>query len=263
MRSEKNIRRMRLSLLIIGLLFMVIGCSDDDTSPATETITDNEGNEYQTVEIGSQVWMAENLRTSTYRNGDDIPIGLSNSDWYSANGGAAAFQDSEMLESYGMVYNWYAVDDTRGLCPEGWHVPSDDEWVILLDYLEGQGYNNSLQTDTLGAGNALKSCRQENSPLGGDCDTSQHPRWQEPGVPESTGYHYGTDAFGFAGLPVGTRVPNGTFVGTGRSTQWWTSTGDPHPEIARSVDISYNRGNVDRTQNFIHSGLGVRCIRSK
>ena len=93
-----------------------------------DTVTDIDGNVYQTVQIGDQFWMAENLKVTHYQNGDEIPCNVYN-------------DDPSNAAIYGRLYNWYAVDDERGICPEGWHVPSDDEadseWQILVDYLGG------------------------------------------------------------------------------------------------------------------------------
>lgn len=164
------------------------------------TITDINGNVYNTVLIDYQCWMAENLKVSRYQNGDDIPTGLSNIDWQNTTSGAYAIYPhgdvdginsaEEMVNAYGKLYNWYAVVDNRGLCPEGWHVPSDGDWTILVNYVVAQGYLNEWHNPN-GAGNALKSRRQVDSPLGAPWATGEHPRWNF----HST--HYGQDVFGF------------------------------------------------------------------
>ena len=106
-----------------------------------ETVTDIDGNVYETVVIGNQLWMAENLKVTHYSNGDEIPTGFSDEEWYSndswlTTGAYAIFENnSSIAEIYGNLYNWYAVDDERGLCPENFHVPSDDEWKELEMFL--------------------------------------------------------------------------------------------------------------------------------
>ena len=97
------------------------------------TVTDIDGNVYQTVQIGHQVWMTENLKVTNYKNGDSIPTGLDNSSWSSTAEGAYAVydNDSAIAEIYGNLYNWYAIDDERGVCPDGYHVPSDTDWKKL------------------------------------------------------------------------------------------------------------------------------------
>ena len=112
------------------------------TSLAFSTVTDIDGNVYETVVIGDQLWMAENLKVTHYNNGEDIPTGLnseSTGDWPNTIEGAYAiyYDEQSNLEIYGNLYNWYAIDDERGVCPDGWHVPSDEEWTILMDYLGG------------------------------------------------------------------------------------------------------------------------------
>ncbi|MCP4833080.1 MAG: hypothetical protein GY886_12790, partial [Gammaproteobacteria bacterium] len=98
---------------------------------------DYDGNAYPTTTIGEQVWMAENLRVTHYRNGDAIPHVTTTGWGYST--GAYCWYDNDQAtnEKYGALYNWYTVDDSRGLCPEGWHVPTDDQWTALTTYLGG------------------------------------------------------------------------------------------------------------------------------
>lgn len=137
------------------------------------TITDIDGNVYNTTLIGDQCWMAENLNTTRDATGNDITRYCYDN-------------DPERCEQYGGLYDWNTMmngeessnsnpSGVQGICPEGWHVPSDAEWTQLVDYVVSQGYPNS-SSDPNGAGNALKSCRQINSPLGSECSTSEHPR---------------------------------------------------------------------------------------
>ncbi|MBT5758059.1 MAG: hypothetical protein HOI55_00235, partial [Candidatus Marinimicrobia bacterium] len=102
-------------------------------------VTDIDGNEYGTVLIGNQVWMSENLKVTKYKDGTAIPTGHSNSDWSNLSSGAYAVYDDDDVntDTYGFLYNWYAVDDSRIIAPDGWHVPTDDEWTTLTDYLGG------------------------------------------------------------------------------------------------------------------------------
>ena len=103
-------------------------------------MTDQEGNVYKTIIIGSQEWMAENLKTSVYRNGNAIDNIIDDNQWSSLTSGAWAscINDSQYDCPYGKLYNWFAVADSRYLCPTGWHVPTDDEWTTLTDYLGGE-----------------------------------------------------------------------------------------------------------------------------
>ena len=101
--------------------------------PGTPTVTDIDGNVYNTVQIGTQCWTQSNLKVSKYRNGDSIPTGLVNSAWQNTTSGAYAIYDNDPVNDglYGKLYNHYTVTDSRGLCPTGWHVPSDGEWTTL------------------------------------------------------------------------------------------------------------------------------------
>ena len=101
-------------------------------------VKDIDGNSYKTVRIGDQIWMAENLKVTRYRNGDQIPTGYGNSEWYELKTGAFAVYDDNPLNAmeHGNLYNWYAVVDERNISPKGWHVASLDEWNELIDFLE-------------------------------------------------------------------------------------------------------------------------------
>ena len=105
----------------------------------TGTVADIDGNIYQTIKIGTQEWMAENLKVLHYQNGDPIPLIINDTVWSEQNSGAYGVYDNDdsCIDEYGLLYNWHAVNDTRGLAPEGWHVPSLDELNVLFDLLGG------------------------------------------------------------------------------------------------------------------------------
>ena len=111
----------------------------------TAACTDYDGNSYETVIIGNQEWMSENLKVTHYNNGDAIQYVQQESSepnvWENLSTGAYAIYNDDLShqETYGNLYNWYTVDDSRGVCPEGWHVPSDNEFTVLTDYLDGVG----------------------------------------------------------------------------------------------------------------------------
>jgi uncharacterized protein (TIGR02145 family) len=107
----------------------------------TPTVKDIDGNTYNTVQIGTQCWMKENLKVSRYKNGDAIPIVTDNTTWNNLSTGARCWYDNDSIsyeEPYGNLYNWYATSDSRGICPTGWHVPTDAEWTTLTTYLGGE-----------------------------------------------------------------------------------------------------------------------------
>jgi uncharacterized protein (TIGR02145 family) len=229
--------------------------------PGMPTVIDIDGNVYNTVLIGNQCWMKENLKTTTYKNGTPIPNVTDPVAWENLTTSAYVWYDNDISwkGSYGALYNWHATFDTNGLCPTGWHVPSDAEWTQLVDYVVSQGYpNNSF--DPNGAGNALKSCRQINSPIGGNCNTTEHPRWIED---DWTGYnHYGFDEFGFSAFPGGTRLPtSGAFFLLGGSGGWWSST-EYSSTIAWYRYMNHlSGGSVGFDSNDKTYGHSVRCLR--
>ena len=221
----------------------------------TPTVSDIDGNIYNTVLIGDQCWIKENLKTTKYRDGTSIEYPRSDgASWYFNTTGAYAWYENDISwkDSYGALYNWYAVNNANGLCPTGWHVPSDAEWTQLVDYLVAQGFPNSDVPN--GAGNALKSCQQVNSPLGGDCNTTEHPRWN------SVGTIHGFDEFGYSGLPGGFRSHGGAFGFIGHIGWWWSST-EIYSDLAwyRYLNCSHNR--VTRFNDGKTNGYSVRCLR--
>jgi len=213
-------------------------------------VTDIDGNQYLTVIIGDQEWMAENLKVTRDAAGNDISRFCYN-------------DDTDNCDLYGGLYTWHTVmnqensskenpSGVQGICPEGWHVPSDDEWTELVNYLHTQGFPNSNTSH--GAGNALKSCRQVNSPLGGDCDTSEHPRWNSHHI------HYGFDAFGFSAQPGGGRGHSGGFFYLGDVGYWWSSTQGPD-DTAWFRSMAPKDGNVFHNIFWVLGGYSVRCVR--
>ena len=213
----------------------------------SSTITDFDGNTYNTVQIGDQCWIKENLKTTTYENGTPIPNVTDAGAWSNLTTGAYVWYDNDISwkDSYGALYNWYTTIDPNSLCPEGWHVPTHDEWTALTDYIGGTGSPH---------GNELKSCRQVNSPLGSGCNTTEQPRWMGHNT------HYGTDDYGFSGLPGGYRGSYGTFNAYGYAGLWWSST-EYSSASARLRYLGYNIGNVGSYYSDKRVGRSVRCLR--
>ena len=199
----------------------LIGCEDG----ATLTY---QGFEYSLVTIGEQCWFAENLRSENYENGDVIPAGLSNDQWQNTTSGAVAVyvESASNLETYGRLYNWYAVDDSRGLCPSGWHVPTDGEWTVMTDHLGGSSI----------AGGYMKTAYG----------------WYNGGN--------GTNSSGFSGLPGGYRDLNGgAFSNAGFIGGWWSSS--PGGSGAWYRSLSYFGEIVGRGYDGQRYGFSVRCVR--
>ncbi len=220
--------------VLICQLAVLSSCKKDDSgtpsNPASGFVTDIDGNVYQTVTIGTQVWMKENLKVSKYRNGDPIPTNLTDDAWNSTTTGAYAIYNNDVANNttYGKLYNWYAVADSRNLCPAGWHVPSDAEWTTLENYLG----------DSSVAGGKLKS-------------TSN--LWNTP----NTG---ATNESGFFGLPGGNRLVNGTYNFIGYYGDWWSST-ENSTTFVWSRGLYYYYGLSYRNSGYKQGGFSVRCIR--
>ncbi|MBW6492907.1 MAG: fibrobacter succinogenes major paralogous domain-containing protein [Lentimicrobium sp.] len=226
--------------------------------PGMPTITDIEGNVYNTVLIGEQCWMKENLKTTKYRNNTPIEYpGTDNDAWQNNTTGAYAWYNSDIgwKDSYGALYNWHAVNNATGLCPTGWHVPSDAEWTQLVDYVVAQGFPNQWDNPN-GTGNALRSCRQVNSPLGGECNTSAHPRW------EAHDTHHGFDEFSFSGFPGGVRYNVGSFATIGYYGYWWSSN-EGSTDFAWFSSLNYDNSSVVKLGYGKAHGLSVRCLRDE
>ncbi len=228
----------------IVILNIFLGVSE----PLPGTVLDVDGNLYQTVTIGSLKWMAENLRTSRYRDSSDILTGLDDADWEGISSGAYAVYDyqspssygiespEEMIAAYGKLYNWYAVSDARALCPDGWRVPDQADWSNLFTYLSDQ--HDVPNSNTLdGAGNALKAARQAGHPWGGEYDVEDHPRWNAHGT------HYGADIVGFSAFGGGYRLAVGGFYALGGTGCFWYSTENTN-ETARFLCIRSGHGSA-------------------
>jgi uncharacterized protein (TIGR02145 family) len=201
------------------------------TGGGTITDTDIDGNVYKVVTIGTQVWMAENLKTTRYNDGTAIPLVTDNTAWCAlTTPGYCWYNDSISYgNTYGALYNWYAVK-TGKLAPTGWHVPTDSEWTILTTFLGGASV----------AGGPLKEAG------------TRH--WLSP----NTG---ATNSTGFSALPGGGRFGNGMFSGIGAYGYWWSSTAD-NVTYSWNRIMYYNDATVDRGLNTSVYGVGVRCVRN-
>lgn len=214
----------------------------------TSTIADIDGNVYNTVLIGDKCWMKENLKTTTYRNGTAIPNVTDANTWSILTTGAYVWFLNMIFwkDKYGALYNWYAAVDPNGLCPAGWHVPTKYEWTALTDHIGGTNSPN---------GNKLKSCRQVNSPLGGACNTIEPPRWEE----DTYNGNYGTDDFGFSGLPGGDRDGNGACYDIGIDGNWWSCT-EHSSSSSWKLGLGYDLGGIFGYNYFKQGGFSVRCL---
>ena len=192
---------------------------------------DNKSKDFGTVRIGTQTWAGTNLNVSTFRNGDSIPEARTNKEWVTAGeSGKPAWcyynNDPSKGLKYGKLYNWYAVNDPRGLAPAGWTLSGDADWSRLIYFLGG----------TEIAGRKLKS------PSGWTDDDN------------------GTNETGFMGLPGGYRVENGTFLNFGSIGTWWSST---ESKALSAIDHYLAlSGSLSRSSSPKQRGESVRCLRN-
>jgi uncharacterized protein (TIGR02145 family) len=221
-------------LLLIFSFFILLteGCTKkkSDPAPVSPTITDIDGNVYNTVTIGTQVWMKENLKVTKYRNGDSIP-NVTWGQWQALTTGAWCYYNNDISNNatYGKLYNWYTVTDSRNICPAGWHIPTDAEWTILTDYLGGE------------------------SVAGGKMKEAGTTHWLSPNTAAD-------NSSGFTGLPGGFRIDYTTFMNNGGSGYWWSSTETSTINVwYRSLD-RYN-GATNKSYYYKYFGFSVRCVK--
>jgi uncharacterized protein (TIGR02145 family) len=182
--------------------------------------------------ICCQSWMTKNLDVATYRNGDPIPKVTDNAAWGALTTGAYCYYNNDSATyaaTYGKLYNWHAVNDPRGLAPEGWHIPTDFDWTTLENCLGGATV----------AGGAMK----ETGTI----------HWTTP----NTG---ATNISGWAGLPGGNRNSSGTFNNVGNYGFCWSSS-ESFPPTAWYRYLYYLNGNIIRISNNMQNGFSVRCLR--
>jgi uncharacterized protein (TIGR02145 family) len=213
-------------LLLPFLSILLFTSKKPKTNPPTPPVS------IPSVTICSQIWMLNNLEVTTYRNGDPIPQVTDPAAWGLLSTGAWCYynNDPAMGVIYGKLYNWYAVNDPRGLAPTGWHVPSYAEWTTLITCLGGDLIAGGAMksTGTIEAGNGL---------------------WYAP----NTG---ATNSSGFTGLPGGGRTNDGPFNVIGNAGAWWSCA-----EYGWGLFLSYDSGGIARNGSNKQYGFSVRCLR--
>lgn len=261
---------MRLHILLPAVCLILAGCKYDEGCTDPEalnfhegTTVDNgscqypegmepvlfDGHLYHVAIIGEQTWFDENLRTTTYANGEPIPSGLTDAEWFSifsTEGQSAVYGEGNSpcndtlavdfdpcdealsLEAYGRLYNWHAVNDPRGLCPEGWHVPTVEDWSNLEEELIAQGHETA-----------------EAIPLR---STDGWYNWA-----------WGMDSFGFTALPGGSRNELGEFNYAGGIGLWWSAT--PSGAYAWRYRISHYSQQISPDEVRPGTGYSVRCLK--
>mgnify|MGYP000241754481 CR=1 FL=1 len=220
-----NIRYSSLIMIMSGLLFCS-GCSKDEM-----TVTDVEGNTYKTVTIAGKTWMAESLRTTKFSDGSSIPLVAAGTAWAATTTAAYINVDNSADNApvYGRLYNWYAVADSRKLCPEGWHVPSNQEYIDMITALGGSSVAGGKMKET--------GTAHWNSPNGGASNQS-----------------------GFTGRGAGYINYQGVFKDFRYITGFWTST-QSTSSYAYHVGLLFDLADCDNYAVDKRTGLQVRCIK--
>ena len=214
-----------LTILLLTVILFISSCGGTDTKTEDGSTTSKSVDEGE-VTIGNQVWTSNNLDVEKYRNGDAIPQVQDANAWSNLTTGAWCYYDNDASNGtkYGKLYNWYAVNDPRGLAPKGYHVPTDSEWTTLTTYLGGESE----------AGTKMKS---------------------------SSGWkNSGNNSSSFNGLPGGFRVGGGIFYYLGVDGSLWSSS-ENNTETAWYRGLVSKGSSIDRYPDFKPAGLSVRCLR--
>jgi uncharacterized protein (TIGR02145 family) len=239
--------------IIATFIVFAISCKKDTENKPVDfaTVTDIDGNVYNSLTIGTQVWMAQNLKVTKYRNGDligtTVPDTLDITSENEPKYQWASTGAEDSAATYGRLYTWYAVTDSRNVCPSGWHVPSDVEWTIAEDFLIAHGYNYD---GTITGNKIAKSMADKNS-------------WAfstNAGAVGNTDYSGYRNKSGFTALPGGYRSSAGAFLNVGISDDWWCST-DTSSNNAWFRNLYNSYSDVYRDNYAKSSGFSVRCIR--
>lgn len=219
---------MKIKILIL-VIFVAIFSTFNNRA---QIVTDIDGNIYSTVTIGTQVWMVENLKVTHYRNGEDI-INITNNEWWTQFKVAAScnYENNKAHSAtHGLLYNWYAVNDSRNICPMGWHVPSEDEWTTLINYLGGKDV----------AADKMKK--------------TGTTYWETPNI-------WASNESGFTALASGYRYGDtGEYSFLGKTAYFWTSTAFEETDAWFWGFTCYGK-NMHHNHITKTTGHSVRCIK--
>jgi len=240
---SKMTRTSLLLFLSIATSF-ITSCKDDNKMvPVIETssMTDVEGNVYKTVKIGSQWWMAENLNVTKYKDGQIIESLIDNSIW---NDTIAGFCSYPGAGGMGKLYNWYALNNASGLAPEGWHIPSDEEWKqmeVTIGMSAGAANNKGWRGSS--EGDALKATGID--------------KWFRFGIV------WASNSSGFTALAASCRIYDGTYgvPGLNYTGFWWTSS-DANSNEAWYRYLDYKQSSIFRSFDTKRMGCSVRCVKN-
>ena len=221
------------SFLILLSLAVLSIQAQRSSNAGEETVKDCDGNIYHTIKIGTQTWLVENLKTTKYRDCTPIPNVKDDAAWGLLTGGAYCnYKNIEKnADIYGRLYNWHVIKDSRGIAPAGWHVPTNDDYKILVTFLGGEAV----------AGGKLKE--------------AGFAHWPSPNTDAS-------NSSGFTGLPGGNRAKSGSFYALGQYGYLWTATvaGDTTKAMNRHL-VLYSGALEDDFRDTKLAGFSIRCIK--
>ena len=229
-------------IVLISIIFLFSCENSTKSKKEFDTIIDIDGNEYEVIKIGEQYWMAENLRVTRYKNGVEIPKVTNNNIWYNLSSGAYSIyeNDSSYANIYGYLYNWYAVNNENNIAPEGWHVPTNEDWEELANYISDSngGYSMYNQYSWNNIGKHLKS----------------NFGWKYGSV--------GTDDYGFTSLPAGYLEEQGYYGALGFVTYFWSSD-ESTTDNSWFRSVNFHDDIFECYWRDKNWGFSVRCIKDK
>ena len=224
-RTLKNILNVFVTLMMVAT-----GCKDDDDQPQRYALEDIDGNVYDAISIGAQIWMTDNLRVTKFNDGTLLTYANPDDDLMNLTSGSMSYYDDNPANAstYGALYNWHAVGSGK-LCPNGWHIPSDGEWNTLINFLGGEDV----------AGGHMKAI-----------GTSH---WNAPN-------QEATNNSGFTALPAGYLFDNGNYNSIGNITHWWTATENGAQE-AFDRYVYFQNGKVVKGTYSKQVFYSCRCVK--
>jgi uncharacterized protein (TIGR02145 family) len=224
---------------VILLLLLIVSCQKEDT----DTVTDFDGNVYKTISAGGNIWMAENLRTTKFRDGTAIPMVTGASEWAALSTYAYCWPENNASNkgTFGGLYNGYAVLESRGLCPTGWHIPSDAEWIDLeleLGLPQAEAYLDAIRGESQNVGGKLRATTN----------------WEAPNLGAN-------NSSGFSAYGTGYRRPPGEFTEYKAWTGYLTTTPTTTQGNYWMRYLGYTIQGIDRHERDRQYGYSVRCVK--
>jgi uncharacterized protein (TIGR02145 family) len=248
MTKSSVIKNLSLNFLLIALMW---SCTDPNgllPIKGRGSVVDYDGNTYDTLRIGTQTWLAQNLRVTHYRNGDVIPMLADQNQWLGANEGAWCNYNNSSTNSKdnGRLYNYNVIADQRDIAPEGWHVATNKDWYTLQKYLIKNGYGVNQDTTT----NKIAICLASNT------------GWYSfSGVGYVGNNLTQNNKTKFGAIPVGARDINGNFTSEGSISDFWMSLAEVDSLYRNCVYLKYDRDSLTFTTYGSQTGLSIRCVK--